>query len=227
MLKKYMVPILLFIIFFETATVIYAATSSTIYACVGAKGNIRIVNGPSECTMWLEKTLKWSVTGPAGPQGPKGPQGPGGLQGPDGPIGPVGPQGPSGIGKIYTYKGPIGNITVTTGWQMIGPTVPIILTSGQVLIGSSTSKMGTLPADRRGRFSLCMKPADSDLIIFDETINGNNLINVNFGSIVNLSASYTSTFDGEAVLGLCIYPYELDVPYDIYGPMNYWFISSN
>jgi Lamin Tail Domain/Collagen triple helix repeat (20 copies) len=70
--------------------------ASVIHACRHrSTGQLRFVVDPSRCRR-SERSLSWSVTGPAGPQGPPGPQGDPGAPGAAGPPGPEGPAGPPG-----------------------------------------------------------------------------------------------------------------------------------
>ena len=60
-----------------------------------ANGDIRIVSPATLCQA-NERSLHWSIVGPAGPKGDTGPAGPAGPQGAPGPQGAIGPQGPKG-----------------------------------------------------------------------------------------------------------------------------------
>jgi collagen triple helix repeat protein len=68
-----------------------------IHGCVrlNGQGQVRIIH-PGEVCRNNERSLDWSIAGPAGPQGVRGPAGPQGAQGLAGPRGPQGPQGPQG-----------------------------------------------------------------------------------------------------------------------------------
>ena len=90
------------------------ATSPVIRACVDrASGDMRIPRTTRPCFA-RERTLTWSVTGPAGPvgpagaQGPTGPQGPAGADGAPGARGPAGPLGPAGPAGPQGDPGPTG-----------------------------------------------------------------------------------------------------------------------
>ena len=66
------------------------STSSTLIACEGHEGGLRLVSSASDCRR-NETVVQWNVTGPTGPQGATGSQGPVGPTGPKGPTGPAGP----------------------------------------------------------------------------------------------------------------------------------------
>lgn len=90
------------------------ASSPVIRACVDrASGDMRIPRTTRPCFA-RERTLTWSVTGPAGPvgpagaQGPTGPQGPAGADGAPGARGPAGPLGPAGPAGPQGDPGPTG-----------------------------------------------------------------------------------------------------------------------
>lgn len=88
-----------------------------IRACVDrASGEMRIPRTARPCFA-RERTLIWSVTGPAGPQGPVGapgppgpigPQGDAGAPGPPGARGPTGATGPAGAAGANGAPGPAG-----------------------------------------------------------------------------------------------------------------------
>lgn len=88
-----------------------------IRACVDrASGEMRIPRTTRPCFA-RERTLIWSVTGPAGPQGPVGapgppgpigPQGDAGAPGPPGARGPTGATGPAGADGANGAPGPAG-----------------------------------------------------------------------------------------------------------------------
>ncbi|MEU6429592.1 hypothetical protein ABZ860_27160 [Microbispora sp. NPDC046973] len=92
------------------------AATTSIVACVGADGVMRMVGelesgqaaaaglaaptptatAPGAVCRTGERTVTWNVVGPEGPQGAQGPQGATGPQGPKGDTGPQGPQGATG-----------------------------------------------------------------------------------------------------------------------------------
>lgn len=85
-----------------------------IRACVDrTTGDMRIPRTTRPCYP-RERTLMWSVTGPAGPAGPQGPAGVMGPEGPQGPAGnqggrgPVGAPGPTGAAGPQGDPGPAG-----------------------------------------------------------------------------------------------------------------------
>ncbi|MBD3943180.1 collagen-like protein [Microbacterium sp. NEAU-LLC] len=109
-----------------------ALTASTITACAGADGKLRLVDASTQCRP-PEKAISWNTVGPQGPAGPAGPAGPQGetgatgatgptgATGATGPAGPAGPTGPAGVGgKGYGVWGELpavshlGNGTVAS-----------------------------------------------------------------------------------------------------------------
>jgi hypothetical protein len=72
-----------------------SAANGTINACYKVNGQVRIVDGPSDCKNG-EQAISWNQEGPTGQQGPAGPAGANGEDGARGPAGPTGPQGPAG-----------------------------------------------------------------------------------------------------------------------------------
>ncbi len=106
----------------------HQVSTSTINACKGPFGLLRIVNDPSDCRH-NESAISWNVQGPKGDPGPAGPAGPKGNtgaqgakgdtgaqgtkgdtgpQGPMGVPGPIGPMGPAGLDGIAGPQGPAG-----------------------------------------------------------------------------------------------------------------------
>lgn len=83
------------------ASLAFASTTSTstLTACQGHEGNLRLVSGASDCRRG-ETAVQWNVTGPTGPQGVAGPQGP---TGPQGPVGPAGPASTPGSNVVGTF----------------------------------------------------------------------------------------------------------------------------
>jgi len=99
-----------------------SVSTTTINACRGPFGLLRVVNEPSDCRH-SEQAISWNVQGPkgdTGPVGPKGDKGDTGLQGTkgdtgaagpmgvDGPMGPIGPAGPAGLPGLDGSQGPAG-----------------------------------------------------------------------------------------------------------------------
>ena len=88
-----------------------SVAATTIYACEGANGQLRIVAADAACKQ-NETPLAWNVTGPQGPKGdvgPAGEQGPKGDSGPKGDTGPAGAQGPKGDSGAQGDPGPKGD----------------------------------------------------------------------------------------------------------------------
>ena len=82
------------------------STTSTLIACKGHEGSLRLVSSASDCRR-NETVVQWNVTGPTGPQGPTGPTGP------KGPTGPAGPAATS-TAPVASVVGTL-NFTPTSG----------------------------------------------------------------------------------------------------------------
>jgi hypothetical protein len=74
----------------------HGGDDSTIHACVGPKGLVRIVSPTSTCPS-PSQPLDWSITGPEGPPGPRG------LRGRRGPQGPPGEPAPPLICRCRSF----------------------------------------------------------------------------------------------------------------------------
>ena len=96
-------------------------SESVIRACVDrTTGEMRVPRTTRPCFA-RERTLTWSIAGPAGPEGPVGAQGPAGADGATGsrgPSGPAGATGPAGDPGAIGPTGPQGDPGA------IGPTGP-------------------------------------------------------------------------------------------------------
>ena len=127
---------------FAAASLAFASTStsSTLIACEGHEGSLRLVSSASDCRH-NERVVQWNVTGPTGPQG---------LTGPQGPTGPKGPTGPAGPAATSTTPGAsvVGTLTFT---PLSGPSAGTPLTvdlysfstSAQQLLSIGSSSGGT------------------------------------------------------------------------------------
>jgi hypothetical protein len=82
-------------------------TTTTIQACVGRHGRLRLVAKPSDCRK-DERPISWNVRGAQGERGPAGPEGPVGPAGADGAPGATGAQGPPGPAGPQGERGPQG-----------------------------------------------------------------------------------------------------------------------
>ena len=83
---------------------------TTITACVGPTGVLRVVSAGTRCRLG-ERSLSWNQRGPIGPSGPAGAagaKGDPGAQGEPGLAGPEGPQGPEGLQGETGERGPAG-----------------------------------------------------------------------------------------------------------------------
>jgi hypothetical protein len=85
-----------------------SAPSTTIYACEGANGQLRVVAADAVCRS-NETPLAWNITGPQGPKGDPGPAGPKGDTGDAGPKGDTGAQGDPGAKGDTGPKGDTGD----------------------------------------------------------------------------------------------------------------------
>ncbi len=117
------------------------STSTTLTACEGHEGSLRLVSSASDCRR-NETVVQWNVTGPTGAQGLAGPQGPTGPKGPTGPAGPAASATTPGASVIGTM-----NFTPTSGPSSGTPlTVDLysFSTSAQqpLSIGSQTGGVG-------------------------------------------------------------------------------------
>lgn len=95
---------------YATTVVRSNAPTSTIQACEGIGGLLRIVQSPNDCRHH-EVAISWNVVGPAGPKGntgATGAQGVAGAAGAKGDTGATGPQGPQGDPGAQGPKGDTG-----------------------------------------------------------------------------------------------------------------------
>ncbi len=107
---------LVFAVLFCRVTPVFAQTT-TIYACVGYRGDVRLVWQYERCRP-NEIRTSWNVTGPAGPTGatgPMGPAGPQGAKGDTGATGAQGPVGPAGANGVSVTVAPAPQITCPGG----------------------------------------------------------------------------------------------------------------
>jgi hypothetical protein len=93
---------------YATTVVRSNSPTSTIQACEGVGGLLRIVQSPSDCRHH-EVAISWNIVGPAGPAGPAGPQGPAAPKGATGATGATGPAGPAGADGAQGPPGPKGD----------------------------------------------------------------------------------------------------------------------
>ncbi len=84
-------------------------STTTINACRGPLGLLRVVNDPNDCRHG-EQAISWNVQGPKGDPGPAGPAGPAGAKGAKGDTGATGPKGDTGATGPMGVAGPIGPI---------------------------------------------------------------------------------------------------------------------
>jgi len=116
----------------------HQVSTTTINACRGPLGLLRVVNDPNDCRHG-ESAISWNVQGPkgdpgpAGPTGPKGPKGDTGATGPAGPAGakgdtggagPAGPAGADGAAGAQGPQGPKGDTGATGPAGSVGPPGP-------------------------------------------------------------------------------------------------------
>jgi hypothetical protein len=103
--------------------------TTTIQACEGLGGLLRVVQSPGGCRH-REVAISWNVVGPAGPAGPAGPPGPAGptgaagtagATGATGPAGPAGPKGDPGADGAAGPAGPPGPKGDTGATGQTGP----------------------------------------------------------------------------------------------------------
>ena len=99
-------------------------SESVIRACVDrTTGEMRVPRTTRPCFA-RERTLTWSIAGPAGPAGPEGPVGAQGPAGADGATGSRGPSGPAGATGPAGDHGAIGPTGPQGDPGAIGPTGP-------------------------------------------------------------------------------------------------------
>ncbi len=97
----------------------HQGSTTTITACRGHEGLLRLVNDAGDCRH-NESAISWNIQGPKGDPGPAGPAGPAGAKGPKGDAGAAGPKGdtgaagPAGAAGAVGPQGPIG-LTGATG----------------------------------------------------------------------------------------------------------------
>ena len=82
-------------------------TATTIQACAGKHGRLRLVAKPANCRQ-AERPISWNVRGAQGEPGPAGPAGPVGPAGADGAPGTDSAQGPPGPVGAQGERGPQG-----------------------------------------------------------------------------------------------------------------------
>jgi len=92
---------------YATSVVRGNTPTSTIQACEGVGGLLRIVQSSSDCRHH-EIAISWNVVGPTGPAGPAGPPGPAGPAGAKGAAGATGATGPAGSAGPQGAKGDPG-----------------------------------------------------------------------------------------------------------------------
>ena len=99
-------------------------SESVIRACVDrTTGEMRVPRTTRPCFA-RERTLTWSIAGPAGPAGPEGPVGAQGPAGADGATGSRGPSGPAGATGPAGDPGAIGPTGPQGDPGAIGPAGP-------------------------------------------------------------------------------------------------------
>ncbi len=100
-----------------------AENDGVINACVGDKGEVRIVASEADCDPRKESHLFWNMIGPKGDQGDTGEQGIQGVQGLAGPAGPQGPQGEVHV-EVVGVEGPTGPAGTAGATGAMGPQGP-------------------------------------------------------------------------------------------------------
>ena len=119
----------------------HTTSTTTINACKGPFGLLRIVNDPGDCRH-NESLISWNVQGPKGDPGPAGAAGPAGAKGAKGDTGATGPKGdtgatgPQGLIGLTGATGPAGPMGVDGPMGPIGPAGPIGLPGVQGVPGA-------------------------------------------------------------------------------------------
>ena len=137
---------------FTVASMAFASTStsSTLIACEGHEGGLRLVSSASDCRH-NETAVQWNVTGPTGPQGLTGPQGPTGPKGPTGPAGPPATNNTPGASVVGTFtftplSGPSAGSPLTVDLYSFSTSAQQVLSVGSSSGGAGAGKVTFNPA---------------------------------------------------------------------------------
>ncbi len=126
------------------------STSTTLTACEGHEGSLRLVSSASDCRR-NETVVQWNVTGPTGAQGLAGPQGPTGPKGPTGPAGPAASATTPGASVIGTMNftptsGPSSGTPLTVDLYSFSTSAQQSLSIGSQSGGAGAGKVTFTPA---------------------------------------------------------------------------------
>lgn len=120
------------------------STSSTLIACEGHEGDLRLVSSASDCRR-NETAVQWNVTGPTGPTGPQG------FQGPAGPAGAAATSNTPGASVVGTFtftpiSGPSAGSPLTVDLYSFSTSAQQVLSIGSSSSGAGAGKVTFSPA---------------------------------------------------------------------------------